>query len=105
MTLVPFAFPSALRRPTLPDGPKPGVIHSIRELFRLRVDKSTARVGLVSLAFMGLFTLIAGRLVMLAVVKDEGGTVRRAASSEISAARPDIVDRNGEVLATDVKTV
>jgi cell division protein FtsI (penicillin-binding protein 3) len=105
VNLVPFAFPPALRRPTSPDGPKPGVIHSIRELFRLRVDKSTARVGLVSLAFMGLFTVIGGRLVMLAVVKDDGGTVRRAASSEISAARPDIVDRNGEVLATDVKTV
>ena len=31
--------------------------------------------------------------------------MRRAASSEISAARPDIVDRNGEILATDVKMV
>ncbi|HEX2552784.1 MAG TPA: penicillin-binding protein 2 [Microvirga sp.] len=84
---------------------KPGVLGLLRELFRLRVDKSIARVGLVSIVFAGLFTLIGGRLVMLAVVKDEDGTVRRAASSEISAARPDIVDRNGEVLATDVKTV
>ena len=31
--------------------------------------------------------------------------MRRAASSEISAARPDILDRNGEMLATDVKMV
>ncbi len=42
---------------------------------------------------------------MLAVARDPGSEVRRATSSEISAARPDIVDRNGEVLATDVKMV
>jgi cell division protein FtsI (penicillin-binding protein 3) len=76
-----------------------------RELFRLRVDKSTARVRLASLCFVGLFSLIGGRLVYLAVTSDNSSAVRRAASSEISAARPDIVDRNGEILATDVKMV
>jgi cell division protein FtsI (penicillin-binding protein 3) len=83
---------------------KPAARHSFRELFRLRVDKSTARVGLVALAFGTLFLLIAGRLIGLAVTSDGGSEVHRAMSSEISAARPDIVDRNGDVLATDVKT-
>jgi cell division protein FtsI (penicillin-binding protein 3) len=78
---------------------------SLGELFRLRVDKSTARVGLVGLGFAVLFSVIAGRLAMLAVTGDNASEMRRATSSEISAARPDIVDRNGEILATDVKMV
>ena len=78
---------------------------AMRELFRLRIDKSTARVGLVSLCFAGLFTVIGGRLIMLATSSEPVETIQRAASSEISAARPDIVDRNGHTLATDVKTV
>jgi cell division protein FtsI (penicillin-binding protein 3) len=85
--------------------PRVGMASRLRDLFRLRVDKSTARVGLVALAFTGLFGVISGRLVMLAVTSDHSSAVRRATSSEISAARPDIVDRNGEVLATDVKMV
>jgi cell division protein FtsI (penicillin-binding protein 3) len=82
-----------------------GIGLRLRDLFRLRVDKSTARVGLVALGFAGLFSVIGGRLVMLAVTSDGASAMRRATSSEISAARPDIVDRNGEVLATDVKMV
>ena len=42
---------------------------------------------------------------VLAVAPEQPGGIRRATSSEISAARPDIIDRNGETLATDVKTV
>ncbi len=80
-------------------------LQPLRELFRLRMDKSTARVGVVTLAFTALFGLIAGRLVMLAVTSDNVSETRRATASEISSARPDIVDRNGEILATDVKTV
>jgi cell division protein FtsI (penicillin-binding protein 3) len=49
--------------------------------------------------------VIGGRLVMLAVTSDHASEVRRVTTSEISAARPDIVDRNGEVLATDIKMV
>jgi cell division protein FtsI (penicillin-binding protein 3) len=92
--------------PSAPAAPKKaGPSSLLRGLFRLRVDQSTARVGLGAFCFTILFSVIAGRLVMLAVVKDPGSEMRRATSSEISAARPDIVDRNGEVLATDVKMV
>jgi cell division protein FtsI (penicillin-binding protein 3) len=77
----------------------------LRQLFQLRVDKSSARVALVGLAFVGLFGTIGGRLAVLALSNEPGNVPRRVASKEISAARPDIVDRNGEVLATDVKTV
>jgi len=76
----------------------------IAGVFSLRAEKSQARVGVVTLAFAGLFAVIAGRLVMLAVAPDAPGDLRRA-SAEISIVRPDIVDRNGILLATDVKTV
>src|SRR5215510_12946255 len=56
------------------------------------------------IAFAAVFTIIAGRLVMFAVVGDSHGTRRTAAQDAIATARPDIVDRNGLILATDVKT-
>jgi cell division protein FtsI (penicillin-binding protein 3) len=76
----------------------------MRDLFRLRVDKSAARVGLAGLAFAGLFTVIAGRLVVMIVAPD-APSARASASRSVAAVRPDIVDRNGEVLATDVRVV
>nr|WP_255616410.1 penicillin-binding protein 2 [Microvirga puerhi] len=85
--------------------PKRSVFAYVRELFRLRVDKSTSRVGFTALCFATLFSVIGGRLVFLAMTSDTSSEVRRAASLEISAARPDIIDRNGNILATDVKMV
>ena len=76
----------------------------ICELFRLRVDKSTGRVGLVAIVFLGLFGAIGGRLAYIALA-DGRSALNRAAGREIAAARPDILDRNGEVMATDVKVV
>jgi cell division protein FtsI (penicillin-binding protein 3) len=76
----------------------------IRELFRLRLEKSTGRIGLVGVAFVVLFGAIGGRLVLLALAPEEGST-RRATAGAIAAARPDILDRNGEVMAADVKVV
>src|SRR3954468_6498167 len=68
-----------------------------------RAAKARARVGLAMLAFGAVYALIGGRLVMFAIGADAHGA-RRAASQEVVAtARPDIVDRNGAILATDVK--
>ncbi|MGA0597114.1 peptidoglycan D,D-transpeptidase FtsI family protein [Enterovirga sp. CN4-39] len=89
--------------------PKPSrarwVAHQARELFRLRLDKSSTRVGWVMFGFMALFCLILGRLAMLAITPEEPEGIRRFADASTSAARPDILDRNGEVLATDVRSV
>ena len=49
------------------------------------------------------YAVIAGRLVMFAVGADSHGARRTASQDAIATARPDIVDRNGEMLATDVK--
>jgi cell division protein FtsI (penicillin-binding protein 3) len=75
-----------------------------RALFTLRVDRSMGRVGVVGVAFTILFGVIAGRLVWLALHPEAAVAARRGAQA-IAAARPDIIDRNGEILATDVKTV
>ncbi|SFI43021.1 penicillin-binding protein 2 [Bradyrhizobium sp. Gha] len=68
-----------------------------------RAAKARARVGLAMLAFAAVYAMIGGRLVMFAIGAD-AHSARRAASQEVVAtARPDIVDRNGAILATDVK--
>ncbi|MBV8917638.1 peptidoglycan D,D-transpeptidase FtsI family protein [Bradyrhizobium sp.] len=69
-----------------------------------RAAKARARVGFAILAFAAIYSVIGGRLVMFAIGADGHSSARRAAAQDaIATARPDIIDRNGEVLATDVK--
>src|SRR5437660_9959637 len=69
-----------------------------------RAAKARARVGFAILAFAAVYAVIGGRLVMFAIGADSHSARRAASQEAIATARPDIVDRNGEVLATDVKT-
>ncbi|WID97786.1 penicillin-binding protein 2 [Bosea vestrisii] len=80
-------------------------IEWLRDVFRMSGEKSEPRVGLVILGFSGLFVAIVARLVMLGAFPSDQVGLRRATSNAISAARPDILDRNGIQLATDVRTV
>ena len=66
--------------------------------------KAKARLGLAIVAFSALYCVIALRLVMFSTVSDSHGTRRSVGADATATARPDIVDRNGQVLATDVKT-
>ncbi len=68
-----------------------------------RGAKARARVGLAIMAFAAVYGVIAGKLVMFAVVGDSH-TMRRGGPDAVATARPDILDRNGEILATDIKT-
>lgn len=77
----------------------------LRDIFRMSGEKSEPRVGLVILGFSGLFLAIVTRLVMLGAFPSDQVGLRRATSNAISAARPDILDRNGVQLATDIRTV
>ena len=76
----------------------------LRNLFHTRLDKSGARIKLVALAFTLVYAVIAGKLVMLGL-KPEAQVAAKAGLISVSAPRPDIVDRNGEMMATDVRTV
>src|SRR4051794_11566909 len=68
-----------------------------------RAAQARARGGFAMLAFAAIFAVIGGRLIMFATVGDSHGARRSTAQDAIATARPDIVDRNGEILATDVK--
>src|SRR5271166_1580252 len=92
------------------ESPQPGEIWRQRLLRALlygsKVDhgaKARARVGLAILAFAVVYSIIAARLVMFAVVSDGRTAHRVVASDAIATARPDILDRRGEILATDVR--
>ncbi len=101
--LEPDAEPGPVSAEPRPSGMRrAGLV--VRDMFRLRLDKSGGRVGWVMLAFVALFGAIGARLVFLAVAPVEPEGIRRFTAASV-AARPDIIDRNGEILATDVKTV
>jgi cell division protein FtsI (penicillin-binding protein 3) len=68
-----------------------------------RNAKARARIGLAVIAFVAIYGIIAGRLVLYAMTPDSRGTARVVGGDAVATARPDIIDRNGEVLATDVK--
>ncbi|HSI41462.1 MAG TPA: penicillin-binding protein 2 [Xanthobacteraceae bacterium] len=63
-----------------------------------------ARLLLGIFAFGVIYLVIAGRLAMLASVPEALATRTMTNADAVAAARPDILDRNGLVLATDVKT-
>ncbi len=77
----------------------------LRALLLTRLDRSGARIRLVSLAMFAAYGAIVVKLVVLGVSNDPPVTLKSAADAAISGARPDLLDRNGELLATDVKTM
>jgi cell division protein FtsI (penicillin-binding protein 3) len=68
-----------------------------------RAAKARARIGLAILVFALGYAVIAGRLIMFAGLPEGHASRRVNASDAMATARPDILDRNGEILATDVR--
>ncbi|MEZ0167735.1 peptidoglycan D,D-transpeptidase FtsI family protein [Microvirga sp. TS319] len=69
-------------------------------LFTLAFERTPARIRLAAIGFIGLFAALAMRLVAFGLDPAEP----RAASPDlIQRARPDIVDRNGVLLAKELK--
>jgi len=65
--------------------------------------KGQKRLRLVVLGFALCFAIISGRLIELSIVRGLYGDPKNGTSREARLPRPDIVDRNGMLLATDVK--
>jgi len=63
-----------------------------------------ARILLCMIVFGGVYLAIAGRIAMLASVPEGAVAQRGLASDAVASSRPDILDRNGLVLATDVRS-
>src|ERR1700751_2648907 len=68
-----------------------------------RPAKARARIGLAIIAFAAVYSVIAARLVMFALASDSHAAHRVVSSDAIATARPDILDRHGTVLASDVR--
>jgi cell division protein FtsI (penicillin-binding protein 3) len=62
------------------------------------------RVGLIIVGFVAFYCVIGGRLVQYGVAQPEV-TSSIMPADRLMASRPDLLDRNGEVLATDIRTV
>src|SRR5580704_15849023 len=96
---------------TTPDAPptKPAAgkraLGWMREVVSTRLDKSAGRIRqlmlLLGVAYLG----IGGKLVHLGLSRDPPQTLKVAADQAAAGARPDLLDRNGAILATDVKTL
>src|SRR5437763_5666659 len=65
--------------------------------------KARARIGLAIIAFAAVYAIIAARLVMFGLASNSHALHRVVSSDAIATARPDILDRNGIILATDVR--
>ena len=73
-----------------------------RGLFTTQMDKSGGRLRLLMLFFVLAFGAAAGRLTLLGLSADDAITTAKISRGEVSTARPLILDRNGEILATDI---
>jgi cell division protein FtsI (penicillin-binding protein 3) len=70
-----------------------------------RMKKAKSRVALAMIGFGGLYLVIAGSMISYALNRETSQRAATRSQEAVSSARPDIIDRNGEVLATDVRTV
>jgi cell division protein FtsI (penicillin-binding protein 3) len=67
-------------------------------------DPMRGRIRLAALAFLGAFAVLTGRMVWFGMTAPGDITGSISANAGISSSRPDLVDRNGEILATDIRT-
>ena len=76
------------------------------ETRRLRTAGTATRGRLyLTVAFFALcYAAVAGRLMLLAQTHQDPAVAGYGAEDALAAMRPDIVDRNGEILATDIRT-
>src|SRR5581483_5349299 len=75
------------------------------EIFRARIDKSGGRIRFIAFGLFLIYAGIGGRLILLGLSHEPPQTLKTAADQAVSGARPDLLDRNGEILATDIKTM
>ena len=71
---------------------------------RTSKSQARARITIAMLGFCAVYAVIGGRLVQYGLADDQiVSSIPRG--DQGMASRPDLVDRNGEVLATDIRTV
>ncbi len=88
---VPFALTRGLRRKNADTG-----------RFQ-RQDQMRNRIVIAVAGFALAYLVIIGRLVAFGVMEPQHADVFGDPNAAIATSRPDLVDRNGEILATDIK--
>ncbi|SNY94378.1 cell division protein FtsI (penicillin-binding protein 3) [Cohaesibacter sp. ES.047] len=71
---------------------------------KLRSEETSGRIRFSMVAFGICFSIMVARLVLLGYATPASANYQSGPQDAIAAARPDLVDRNGEILATDVRT-
>src|SRR5690606_3810742 len=69
-----------------------------------RSSQTKNRVGLLIFGFVAFYAVVGGRLIQYGMAQPEIVSSIPPAD-RLMASRPDLLDRNGEVLATDIRTV
>lgn len=91
-------------KPSLAGGlPRGGPVH-VEGARRSGAGQTRNRITLVMIGVCVVYAVIAGRLVQYGF-RDLETVASIARGSELLASRPDLLDRNGQVLATDIRTV
>jgi cell division protein FtsI (penicillin-binding protein 3) len=67
-------------------------------------DDGRGRIGLAVAAFAVAYLVVIARLVMFGLAPPEISKDNANAAGAIANGRPDLVDRNGQILATDIRT-
>jgi cell division protein FtsI (penicillin-binding protein 3) len=75
------------------------------QIFSTKLDKSTPRIKFIAVCFVLVYFVIVGKLVYFGLHPEPVQGIKRVSGDQVAAARPDILDRNGEILATDVKVM
>src|SRR5579863_1932742 len=80
--------------------PKPSFL---KRIFSTKIGKSTRRVKIIAGMFILCYAIIGVRLIHFGMLPQQPAGNSSNGSDTVAAARPDIVDRHGEILATDIK--
>ena len=75
------------------------------KLFSTDLAKTPGRIKLIACVFIALYAIIGGKLIYFGLHQEQTPEAKRGGGDVVAAARPDILDRNGEVLATDIKVM
>lgn len=93
---------------TAPEAPAAVATSTAEPAESAPVERQTAasrkRIVLAGLGFAALYAAMAVRLVSLGSASDEHTEALASGRTQVSTARPDIVDRNGQVMATDIRS-
>ncbi|MER2605855.1 MAG: penicillin-binding protein 2 [Siculibacillus sp.] len=68
------------------------------------IRSSRKRILVTGLGFAAVYAAMASQLVTFGTASDDHRAALASGSSQVSTARPDILDRNGQVLATDIRS-